>query len=105
MIRRPPRSTLFPYTTLFRSEVARLVVVEAGEAQRDPVSAQRGVEYAIGGVVRAVGAVGVRDAAMEVRGGPLHVRLLGDQAHRAAHGARAVECALRPAQHLDVIDV
>src|SRR3712207_9517177 len=26
MIRRPPRSTLFPYTTLFRSEVARSVV-------------------------------------------------------------------------------
>src|SRR5258706_4810846 len=25
MIRRPPRSTLFPYTTLFRSEVYRLV--------------------------------------------------------------------------------
>src|SRR3712207_5309322 len=25
MIRRPPRSTLFPYTTLFRSTVARLV--------------------------------------------------------------------------------
>src|SRR3712207_7121317 len=25
MIRRPPRSTLFPYTTLFRSEVAALV--------------------------------------------------------------------------------
>src|SRR2546428_9438117 len=28
MIRRPPRSTLFPYTTLFRSEVRRLAVVE-----------------------------------------------------------------------------
>src|SRR2546430_8112818 len=25
MIRRPPRSTLFPYTTLFRSRVARLL--------------------------------------------------------------------------------
>src|SRR3712207_7038897 len=25
MIRRPPRSTLFPYTTLFRSEVARVL--------------------------------------------------------------------------------
>src|SRR5206468_10895612 len=25
MIRRPPRSTLFPYTTLFRSDVAALV--------------------------------------------------------------------------------
>src|SRR3712207_8456025 len=27
MIRRPPRSTLFPYTTLFRSDDARLVRV------------------------------------------------------------------------------
>src|SRR2546427_4830852 len=26
MIRRPPRSTLFPYTTLFRSELVALVV-------------------------------------------------------------------------------
>src|SRR3712207_6869742 len=26
MIRRPPRSTLFPYTTLFRSEMTALVV-------------------------------------------------------------------------------
>src|SRR5256885_8585346 len=25
MIRRPPRSTLFPYTTLFRSQVQRLI--------------------------------------------------------------------------------
>src|SRR3712207_7578404 len=32
MIRRPPRSTLFPYTTLFRSEMVRdaLVAREAG---------------------------------------------------------------------------
>src|SRR3712207_9505723 len=29
MIRRPPRSTLFPYTTLFRSELAR--EIGAGE--------------------------------------------------------------------------
>src|SRR5438067_8165923 len=26
MLRRPPRSTLFPYTTLFRSRVARLMI-------------------------------------------------------------------------------
>src|SRR3989442_14839280 len=31
MIRRPPRSTLFPYTTLFRS----LVPVDLGRAQRE----------------------------------------------------------------------
>src|SRR2546427_7607514 len=28
MIRRPPRSTLFPYTTLFRSVIARVDVVD-----------------------------------------------------------------------------
>src|SRR3712207_9567827 len=33
MIRRPPRSTLFPYTTLFRSEVDDRVV---GAARADP---------------------------------------------------------------------
>src|SRR2546427_6985235 len=35
MIRRPPRSTLFPYTTLFRSDVAEdqlgLIVVDFGQ--------------------------------------------------------------------------
>src|SRR3712207_7910596 len=34
MIRRPPRSTLFPYTTLFRSAVA--VVGEALDEDGDP---------------------------------------------------------------------
>src|SRR5688572_32663681 len=38
MIRRPPRSTLFPYTTLFRSQLEtsvpeRVVVAFAGEVQ------------------------------------------------------------------------
>src|SRR2546426_4879868 len=32
MIRRPPRSTLFPYTTLFRSRLRR-TLVEEGELQ------------------------------------------------------------------------
>src|SRR5688572_32653343 len=43
MIRRPPRSTLFPYTTLFRSVVADLVVDEGvrGRAQREDVDAPR----------------------------------------------------------------
>src|SRR5256885_10314666 len=37
MIRRPPRSTLFPYTTLFRSGKAALVAVEALEEERASV--------------------------------------------------------------------
>src|SRR3712207_8299471 len=28
MIRRPPRSTLFPYTTLFRSDIERVLITE-----------------------------------------------------------------------------
>src|SRR3712207_8616314 len=48
MIRRPPRSTLFPYTTLFRSHDAALVGdVERGEVEvaaepRHPVRRRRG---------------------------------------------------------------
>src|SRR5256886_12046336 len=38
MIRRPPRSTLFPYTTLFRSrEVGRVKKFESGVI-RDPIT-------------------------------------------------------------------
>src|SRR2546430_14778402 len=34
MIRRPPRSTLFPYTTLFRSEIGRKVLLIDGDLRR-----------------------------------------------------------------------
>src|SRR3712207_8042967 len=40
MIRRPPRSTLFPYTTLFRSELGAVGVVE-GEDQGPAVVGER----------------------------------------------------------------
>src|SRR2546430_8972887 len=36
MIRRPPRSTLFPYTTLFRSTIMRLYVARPPRAGRHP---------------------------------------------------------------------
>src|SRR5258708_23697050 len=35
MIRRPPRSTLFPYTTLFRSEVQLVTYLGVGQAAYD----------------------------------------------------------------------
>src|SRR3712207_9356881 len=35
MIRRPPRSTLFPYTTLFRSEVRDHELLDSEEEQRE----------------------------------------------------------------------
>src|SRR3712207_9017891 len=39
MIRRPPRSTLFPYTTLFRSEPLNGLVIVIVEVGRDDVIA------------------------------------------------------------------
>src|SRR5258708_10650798 len=60
MIRRPPRSTLFPYTTLFRSEDdgARTL----GERLRQPVEIERPPrldrnEYWFGAAENRVGAV------------------------------------------------
>src|SRR2546429_3792791 len=41
MIRRPPRSTLFPYTTLFRSQVEPSVIVEIAERRRHGGTPQR----------------------------------------------------------------
>src|SRR3712207_9436434 len=39
MIRRPPRSTLFPYTTLFRSETFGCIVLEGyGLSETSPVA-------------------------------------------------------------------
>src|SRR5690348_17787971 len=43
MLRRPPRSTLFPYTTLFRSQGERQVARADVDAV-DPVDREHGVE-------------------------------------------------------------
>src|SRR3712207_7812837 len=60
MIRRPPRSTLFPYTTLFRSRVEALLGMDlhdrrepgeerAAEPLPPPVGAARGNHGGVGG--------------------------------------------------------
>src|SRR2546430_11862225 len=64
MIRRPPRSTLFPYTTLFRSHprpaTAHRGGREHGETRGERLAAARHV-LGVDGLVVAVG-VGVTDA-------------------------------------------
>src|SRR5256885_4038283 len=56
MIRRPPRSTLFPYTTLFRSEVR---MAERGRGEQRGGRQHRAEELvAYGRQHRAVGDVG-----------------------------------------------
>src|SRR3712207_7111124 len=66
MIRRPPRSTLFPYTTLFRSPVDA-----AGQRQHHP---DRGVCHVLGAVVGDVG------DAYAARGGERVVDVVGADA-------------------------
>src|SRR3712207_9287749 len=53
MIRRPPRSTLFPYTTLFRSQLRRLLLpreapgrLSDGRARRRPGAGEAAAEHA-----------------------------------------------------------
>src|SRR2546427_4952479 len=54
MIRRPPRSTLFPYTTLFRSAPGDRVDAVAGAAGASPEQAGAGPRAEGGGVVDVV---------------------------------------------------
>src|SRR5690348_17700248 len=46
MFRRPPRSTLFPYTTLFRSQLARSRVVACDFDERALQRRERGIAEA-----------------------------------------------------------
>src|SRR5258708_35376320 len=46
MIRRPPRSTLFPYTTLFRSHLDEAAVDDRGRGQVDDRRVRVAVEVA-----------------------------------------------------------
>src|SRR3712207_9272445 len=72
MIRRPPRSTLFPYTTLFRSDgLAVLHLTGVDAQQRQPAEVGRGVEVGDLRTQRLLGVVGRRRDRVEQR---LHQR-------------------------------
>src|SRR2546427_6637956 len=89
MIRRPPRSTLFPYTTLFRS---RAPEVGGGRGLRRGVgvAVRRGVSRAgTAGYRRRASARrgGVRDGASDAGPTPLvHRRRVRPCGGRAGHG-------------------
>src|SRR5258708_31989390 len=52
MIRRPPRSTLFPYTTLFRSELVGLAVRHVHVAEATAPRLGLAVRFLGNGVIR-----------------------------------------------------
>ena len=69
MIRRPPRSTLFPYTTLFRSQVFLIGAASAcaKSGQRVP-QGYYNIEKMLRPVTRRGGAIGVCGTCMDARG-------------------------------------
>src|SRR2546427_3296844 len=75
MIRRPPRSTLFPYTTLFRSQadVAVVLVEVRGEVDRASIDVQGG---------RAVGGAQGAGVDVEVGVGVVDVGVVGKDTRR-----------------------
>src|SRR5574337_2214297 len=69
MIRRPPRSTLFPYTTLFRSMSTMVTAAELTQEAQDFLRFKRAMgmsyrrgEFALESFVRFVGLLGTGDA-------------------------------------------
>src|SRR3712207_8670741 len=87
MIRRPPRSTLFPYTTLFRSQVG-------GEAPH--AEALAGVEDNVApGKVREDGAGGVdRDLPLEAHEAPTPSRLRSEEHTSELQSRQYLVCRL-----------
>src|SRR3712207_8570802 len=63
MIRRPPRSTLFPYTTLFRSECAKPEATENGmlrDRAEKPIMPRRANRFLTRGVAELSAGVDAR---------------------------------------------
>src|SRR2546430_5917677 len=97
MIRRPPRSTLFPYTTLFRSRAVR-PRRRAGDAERTARQARIGLDRARRvRLKRAVPrAVVARRAAVGERVGALEVLLRSEEHTSELQSQSNLVCRLLP---------
>src|SRR3712207_8685848 len=85
MIRRPPRPTLFPYTTLFRSTPLELLRQLRDRLERDPLlrcgnqsASSRAASMHVGGDAKWLGSSGF-DLAVERLGQPGATWLLQDR--------------------------
>src|SRR3712207_6834053 len=106
MIRRPPRSTLFPYTTLFRSEGTQLALALAG-ADRLAQRGGLGVEVEVGEqLLQRRGAHAALEVLTEAVAQLAVEALVGDElldlqlAEGVEHLLEAVDLPLRPVAHL-----
>src|SRR3712207_9159092 len=77
MIRRPPRSTLFPYTTLFRSNLngEEIVVSQAGKV----IVADNEYEVSSGSILRVKEGEIIEEGTVLVTFDPYHIPLIAAQ--------------------------
>src|SRR3712207_8434134 len=79
MIRRPPRSTLFPYTTLFRSKGSRSTFAEAlTQVVRGAAQGSNPVQYGLGTSVASVDTV-FSQGASQVTGRATDLSIQGER--------------------------
>src|SRR2546422_5793938 len=104
MIRRPPRSTLFPYTTLFRSPAARLLDILGAEPHelvalqvRVQRAARKELPHRLGKGETAAWRPRRFHALL---GGPPHVEEKVECPGLEGADRRVVEVALRRARHV-----
>src|SRR5690554_6664586 len=102
MIRRPPRSTLFPYTTLFRSTLGQIllavhmgkrrIIAETGAGQHGVASATAAARFGLECEV-FMGAEDVRRQALNV----FRMKLLGARVRVVESGSRTLKDAMNEA--------
>src|SRR2546426_12634036 len=107
MIRRPPRSTLFPYTTLFRSQANHTIVAVGGpsggiQGQSRASRQTIGVKF-IGRAVELIGA-GASYGSDDAAGGAAVLGFIAFREHsELAHGldsAAGLQCSGGPSTNL-----
>jgi len=98
MIRRPPRSTLFPYTTLFRSRLLTPIVLELSPGQRDALTQHAATLERFGMEIAEFGGGSLRlsavPAVLEPRDCEAAIRALAEDLEGLDRGS-PVEDALR----------
>src|SRR2546430_16422600 len=81
MIRRPPRSTLFPYTTLFRSLAREYDVVVVANNHRLGLLGYLFLADLAGEEYATSGNQGILDIAAALKGGPENIEAFGGDPH------------------------
>src|SRR5437879_1996555 len=108
LYRRPPRPTLFPYTTLFRSHAAQPLHELVPEAVVPEVQVCAGEEFGLVGGARVLGEVIEGEAVHEATQGEVvqlaELERLDRRGHERQHLLRLRRAGVRPSDRNGLVD-